>query len=133
MLYDNHVWKFKVYREKLGTNVIDSWLDGLPPSAKASIMVKLIYLASLPEWKKGVDYKKLQGMQKIFEIRITDKIGKVNYRIFGCFGPGRKNFTLLVGATHKTPIYNPPNCIKTAQRRHKQLLKNKESVDDFQW
>lgn len=137
MLYNSlidPIWKFKTFIKESGNNAINEWYDEQPPSAKASIRGKLRHLQITEEWVKGVDYKKLKGTREpIIEILIFDKIGKIQYRLFGCFGPGRKNFTLLIGATHKNQVYSPKDCIKTAEKRYKFLLKNKENIDDYEW
>lgn len=134
MLYTPQEWKFKAFIMPSGNDAIEGWYKKLPASAKAFIRDKLRYLAITAEWVKGVDYKKIKATREpIFEIRITDKIGKIEYRLLGCFEPERRTFTLLIGATHKMNVYNPSDCFKTAEKRYKALLKNKENVDDCQW
>lgn len=134
MLYDSPIWKFKTFIKESGKNAFDGWYEKLPSTARAAIREKLRLLSITEEWEKGVDYKKIKGAREpIFELRITDKIGKIEYRLFGCFEPGRKNFTILIGATHKMRTYDPPDCLNTAEGRYKSFMKNKEKIDDYHW
>jgi hypothetical protein len=131
MLYTNPVWKFKTFIKESGKDAIREWMEDLPMSAIAAIDTIIRYMEITEKWDSGL-IKKLRGYDALYEIIIKDKIGKIQYRIFGCHGPERKEFTLLVGTTHKMNIYNPTDCFKTAEKRYKIFQKNKENVNDYQ-
>lgn len=125
------IWKFKSYIEESGKDVIAHWLKGLPPSGRARIRNGIRYLAITEEWEIKKDYKKLIANDHLFELLLTDKIGKKQYRIFGYFGPQRKVFTMLIGVDHKDKIYNPSSCFETAAKRYKSA-QTKGNIHDFE-
>lgn len=131
MLYTSYTWKFKTFVKSSGNNAIEEWLLLLPPSARAAIDTIIRYLEVTERWDNPHYFEKLSGYKALYEIKAKDIVGKIQYRIFGCYGPSDNEFTLLIGATHKGKVYNPPNCFETAEKRYKFLSRNKESVDDY--
>ena len=123
-------WHFKRFISGNGLNVIERWMAGLPDSAVAAIDVRLRHLEITAKWESQF-FKKVKGHKNIFEIRIKDTVGKIQYRLLGCYGPKSKDFTLLIGATHKDNIYNPRDCFEIADKNYRAFLKNKGNVDDY--
>lgn len=131
MLYTSTIWKFKVFVEDNGKNVIVDWLQKLPQSAQDAIDTRIRYLEVTEKWQRPA-FDKLKGYDGIHEIRVKDHLANIEYRIFGCYGPGRKEFTLLVGAYKKDKNYDPKNCFNTAGLRYKNFQKNKGNVYDYE-
>jgi hypothetical protein len=132
MLYATHIWKFKTFKDENGKNVIEDWLQKLPITAQDTIDTRLRYLVVLEQWARPA-FDKIKGAEGIHEIRAKDHSANIEYRVFGCFGPERKEFTLLVGAYKKGTVYNPKDYMNTFKRRYKYFLENKESVDEYRW
>jgi hypothetical protein len=100
--------------------MIDDWIARQSDDVQAALEVALEYLVQRPrdEWRRP-EFDLLSGkMREVGEIRF--KVDK-QYRIFGFFGPGRSDFTLLVGASKKGNQYNPRNALETALDRMQQI------------
>jgi hypothetical protein len=123
-------WTIKTYRKESGKNAIEEWLQDLSGSARAAIRNRIIYLEAKPpeDWVRPF-FDKLGG--HIHEIRVKDTVEKVQYRLLGYFGPGRRVFTLLIGAKEKDKKLEPETR-KTAEERYRRALKYKEEcLDDY--
>lgn len=58
--------------------------------------------------------------------------GNVQYRPIGCYGPGQREVTLLVGATERGGRFVPPSACETAQERKARLIETGRTCDhDF--
>jgi len=131
MLYPLYVWTFKVFIEDNGKNVIADWLQQLPSSAQEAIETRLRYLSVTEKWQRPA-FDKLKGIDHIHEIRVKDHLANTEYRLLGCYGPNRKEFTLLIGTSKKGQVYDPKNCFETVARRYK-TFKKKGNVYDYEW
>jgi hypothetical protein len=122
-------WTFKTFKKQRG-NAIEEWLQELSPSARAAIKTRISYLEARPpeEWVRP-SFDKLSG--HIHEIRIKDTVEKVQYRILGCFGPGARVFTILIGAKEKDKKLEP-STMKTAEKRYATVLEiGGRCLDDY--
>ncbi|MBI3799143.1 MAG: type II toxin-antitoxin system RelE/ParE family toxin [Deltaproteobacteria bacterium] len=121
------VWRFRDYMSRSGRNPIGDWYKGLSPQAKADFDRLLQILERTREWREPA-FKRLQGKKYrgLGELRwLTER---VQYRVIGCNGPGRGEYTLLIGCTHKSQVYNPPNALDTAAQRMKSLQSGEGST-----
>jgi len=113
-------WVYWDFGYKNGTNPIADWHTGLSDDAKNLLhdLLKTNKKTDKPtDWR---DLKFLKGTAKEYKIwELRFKANGVQHRLFGIFGPERKQATFLVGCTHKQKIYNPPDCIETAIARSK--------------
>jgi hypothetical protein len=125
-------WTFRVFKDA-GVNVIEEWLTSLPAGIEERVRVLLIHMANEQTWG-GHYFKKLTGYDNLYEIRIT---GKVQYRLLGCYGPGRRVFSLLLGTTKggasrgKSATYDPKNALEIADTRSKIALENGRYTDEY--
>src|SRR5690349_1920016 len=91
------MWTFRCYISKAGTDEIRAWYELQEPDVRADFLAVIEVLRVIPEpyWRKP-DYCRLQGVpcKGLGELRL--KVNGVHYRIFGYFGPGSTDFTLLV-------------------------------------
>ena len=117
-------WRFKVYVSPTGSKAVQQQIDNLSPGAEQTFGVRIRYLANTPkrEWKRP-HAAKLKGVKEIYEIRF--KADKVEMRPLGFFGPGEKEFTVLIWAEKKENVYDPPNAIKTAESRRKEIIEHR--------
>jgi hypothetical protein len=102
--------------------MIDDWYSRQPEGVQGALDVALEYLVQRPrnEWRRP-EFDLLSGkMRAIGEIRL--KVDNKQYRILGFFGPGRSDFTLLVGSTKKGKTYNPTGTLETALKRMSDVI-----------
>jgi hypothetical protein len=89
---------------------------------QAAFDIVLEYLAQRErhEWVRP-EFDQLAGRYRdLGELRF--KVGNVQYRPLGFFGPARADFTLLVGASKKGSAYDPRDAVETARRRRLEVL-----------
>lgn len=93
------VWTFYNFVDAREKSVIKKWMnDEIPWEAKLNINTKLLIMRAMEKWPRDwvIPYK---GFPGIFELRFP--WNKVQYRPLGCYGPERREFTLLIGAIEK--------------------------------
>lgn len=104
-------------------DLIAEWLSGLPKKERLRIGTILAYLAGQRSWRNIPYIKKLTDCDDIYEIIIT--ANNIQYRPLGCYGPGKNEFTLLVGATKKGHIGDPKDAKITAMKKAKIIRQKK--------
>ena len=121
-------WKFKVFCPKDNKDEIREWINSHGPKPKAKIDYKIRRLGVTPmgTWSRP-DFDIMHGHDKIHEIRA--EFSGTQYRLFGCFGPGRAEFTILIGAIEKDG-YDPGNALEIAEQRCK-LINEEGNIDDY--
>lgn len=115
------LWTIRCYVSPTGRDMIDDWYGHQSDELRSALDVTLEYLRQRPrqEWRRP-DFDLLSGkMRSIGEIRL--KVDK-QYRIFGFFGSGRTDFTLLIGASKKGNSYTPKEALETALRRRDDVI-----------
>lgn len=122
-------WTFMDFISDRGENLIRSWLDGLPEVVQAKIDDRLKTLRAMPIFPPQYisNYK---GHDKILELRVSHC--GVQYRPLGCHGPGRGEFTFLIGAIEKGGKI-PKGTLESAERRRAQILSDKRYVDGHKY
>jgi len=121
-------WTIKSFITERGVNVIKEWLDGLPIKAQVAIDERIRFLALWGYWYRPYA-NKLKGYDGIWEIIIQSE--KAQYRPLGCFGPGNKVFSLLIGAREKGSRFEPKDAPKIAERRKKMIYQNEKYLDEY--
>jgi hypothetical protein len=114
------LWTFRCYVSPNGRDMIADWYGRQTEQVQAAFDVAREYLVqrTRDEWRRP-DFDLLSGnMREIGEIRL--KVDK-QYRILGFFGPGRSEFTLLIGASKKGKTYNPVGTLDSALERMAQV------------
>lgn len=109
-------WTFNVYVSSAGSNALQKLINEADPAVAQYFKTRIRYLANTPkpDWKKP-HARKLKGVKDLYEIRF--EANHIQHRPLGFFGPGKKEFTILIWATHKQNIYEPAEAIKTADNR----------------
>lgn len=124
------LWSFLDFVDDRGENVIQRWLQGLPPSARNSVKAKMTtrieYLEVTPVFRPP-HARDLHGeCAGLFEIRFKSN---VQYRPLACYGPDTaKEVTLLMGATEREGRFEPPGACLTALRRKALIFADRRHV-----
>ena len=110
------IWTFRDYVSVRGTNEIHAWLNSreVPPGAKAKINARIVALQGFPVFPEQF-FSAYKGWDDLYELRVVN--GGVQYRTFGCYGPGRWRFSILVGGLEKGRV--PKSLLGVADDRRK--------------
>jgi hypothetical protein len=125
-------WKFRVFKDA-GVDVIEEWLTSLPPNIEERFRALLVHMANTHDWVRPF-FDKLTGYENVYEIILKSNI---QYRLLGGYGPDRKEFTLLIGATkagaskRKPATWNPKNAREIADKRSKLISHNGSYADEY--
>lgn len=115
------LWTYWDFVYENGTNPIADWHKDLSDDAKNLLqeILKTNKKTDNPiNWRNFKRFLKGEAdKEKIWEIEF--KADDIQHRLFGVFGPGRKEATFLIGCYHKQRVYEPHDCIKTAIERNK--------------
>jgi hypothetical protein len=112
-------WTFRDWVEPDGENVVLTWLNGLPKRAKARINA-LIPRLEATQHLGPPHVKPLKGpCAGLMELRVPCE--GVEYRPLCCYGPGRREVTILVGATEVGGKLVPLSACSTAHKRKARL------------
>lgn len=120
-------WRFLDYCSEAGNNMIEDWYEGLPTDAQADFDWVIQELAGTEDWRDSGRTKPLHGKQRGF-VEILFKTSKVQYRPVGCYGPNRREFSLLVGCSKKQRVYTPPDAFDLAVKRWGLLQQGRGSL-----
>lgn len=107
--------------------MIADWYQGLPTDARADFDFVIQELSGTKEWRGTGRTKLLHGKHSGF-VEIIFKTNNVQYRPVGCFGPDRRQFSLLVGCSKKQRVYTPPDAFDLAVRRWALLQQRRGSL-----
>jgi hypothetical protein len=125
------VWRWKDYLDDRGRNVIADWIKDLPEAAQTKLESRLLILRGLERNHWNPQYvKPLVGYSGVLEIRFRSN--RIQYRPLFCFGPGRRELTLLVGAIEKGDEFEPKGAPTTAQSRRGEIQANPNRVTDHE-
>jgi hypothetical protein len=110
------IWTFMDFVSDRGTNEILAWLNSreVPFAAKAKINARIVSLQGFPLFPDQY-FSAYKGWDDIYELRVS--FSGAQYRPLGCYGPERRQFTLLVGGIEKGKI--PKRLLEIADERRK--------------
>ena len=119
------MWEFLDFVSGRGVNEIHAWLNSkdVPHKAKAKINARVVSLRGFPIFPEAY-FSSYKGWDDIYELRIV--YGGVQYRPFGCYGPSRMQFSLLVGGIEKGAV--PKSLLKVADERRQIILSDPARV-----
>ena len=120
---------FKIFGSENEDSDVDRWRDGLPPAARARMDQIICYMEIQRDWTKTSYFRPLTAYKGICEIRFI--VQNIQYRPLGCYGPGEKEFTILVGAEEKGDRFNPKSAPQLAVKRRKVILENKGYTHEY--
>ncbi len=104
---------------------IDITVCGLANAGKTTIVK---YLETQRFFPKNY-FSNYIGYADIYELKWIHN--NIQYRPLGCFGPGDKEFTLLIGAKEKGDRLEPIRAPEIAVRRRKLIHQDRRYIDDF--
>ena len=114
----------KAYRLADGADVVSVWhrLHAGNAELRAALDARMDYLKWQPRenWTRP-RYDILHKCRGLGEVRF--KVGKVNHRALGYFGPERMEFTFLMFCTH-TESYIPRNALEMGMQRMDEVRAN---------
>ena len=106
-------WIFRDFVNEREENEIRQWLDSLAVKrARIKIDVRLRDLQNVEQLKYPY-VEKWVGERDLYEVRVV--FAGVEYRLLGCYGPERREFSLLVGATMRDDKLEPRNAVSIAK------------------
>jgi hypothetical protein len=109
-------WQFRDFLDGRGINVIRAWTVALPPAAQAKLDMIILVLQATDLWPWPAQYiSALRGYEGVLELRVGSC--GVQYRPLGCYGPGRREFTILIGAIEKGGRLPKRDCETAVERR----------------
>ena len=121
-------WTFLDYVDSSGSNQIEAWIDSLPSAARTPVRAKLtaiLVMGSAQDQLRPPHFEPLHGLSMF---KITFEKRNVAYRVLACYGPGRKEVTLLAGAVERNDQYKPPGVFDTAVRRQAEIPSDRRRV-----
>ena len=118
-----NLWAFFDFFSERGENEIHRWLNSseVPKIAKAKINARIIALQGFPVFPEQY-ISAYTGWPGLLELRIVS--AGVQFRPLGYYGPGRGQFSILVGGIEKGKI--PRRLLEVADERRK-IVKNAPS------
>lgn len=119
----DNIWKLKVFISINGVCDFEKWLAKQLPEDRAKIDIFLNRLLITELWSRK-HVRPLTGYSKINEIVIKGK--NIQLRPLGCFGPNRKEFTILLGAEERGNHFVPKDALIRAEERQKLVITNGE-------
>lgn len=121
------------FLEADGENTILAWLDSLrkdrrgEPRAKIKINTRIQFLEATENWHwPPQQISCLECHKRIYELRVVHK--NIQYRPLGCYGPGEKEFTLLVGAREENNGFRPREAPRIAEQRRSIIFNDRRRV-----
>ena len=120
---NDNIWKFKVFISINNVCDFEKWFNTQIPEDRAKITIFINRLLITERWS-SMHVRPLSDYSKINELIIKGK--KVQLRPLGCFGPKRKEFTLLLGAIEKNDRFIPKDAPKRADERQKLVISDGE-------
>jgi len=121
-------WTIKSFVTARGIDVIQEWIESLPIKAQVAVDQRITFLALKGYWYRPYAHK-LKGYDGIWEIIIQQE--NVQYRPLGCFGPGEKVFSLLIGAKEKNNKFEPKGAPKIAEKRKKMIFQKEGYLNEY--
>jgi phage-related protein len=121
-------WLFRQYQSANGRKPVEDWLSSLTPEVRQTFATLLRNMAKMAHWQYP-EFKRLKGNKKLAglgEIRVSEE--NKQYRLIGMTGPGKGEYTLLIGCSHKQQVYTPKDAKETANARRKLVEKGAANV-----
>lgn len=116
-------WWMKTYVSESGREAFAQWFKKQTKRCRAKFLRRMAQLSDLPKekWEAPPHYPYAKRLKRdgkgLWEVRIL--VEKKQVRPIGYFGPGKSDYTFLIGAEEKSGKFVPKNTIETAQKRKK--------------
>lgn len=122
-------WTFYDFRNDRDENEISRWTSGPGKPAKARLNALVRHLSVVTraftrEDKVGL-LRKAGPCHGEDLIELIIRIGNVQFRPIGWYGPDHRTVTLLVGATERDGTFEPRNACEQAVNRKRLVIVNR--------
>jgi hypothetical protein len=122
------MWTFRGYIDGRGGRELTDWFEALTPENQASVLTSVEHLAKVERdyWKRP-QFDTLRSMDGMGEI-ILGKIGGIQTRLVGFFGPTRTRhlFTVVLIVTKRMQVYSPKDWENVSKRRRDECEINED-------
>jgi hypothetical protein len=118
-------WTFYDFLDIHGNNTIRAWLDSLPEKASAKIDARMLFMRTVRVWPEAY-VSALKGSPSLIELRVVSAGNQ--YRPIGFYGPGRGEFTLVLGAIEKGKL--PPRTLEAANANREIALSDRRRIGE---
>jgi hypothetical protein len=110
----------------VGRSVIEEWLQGASDDAQAKLDSRLLMLCQLELaiWKHDHAHQLHGECDGLFELKF--RADRIAHRPLCCFGPRRREFTILLFATEHNNRLRPPGACASALARCVEITANPE-------
>jgi hypothetical protein len=123
-------WIFRDFVNERDENEVREWIDSLEVKrARIKIDVRLRDLEKVEQLRYPY-VEKWVGESDLYEVRVV--FSGVEYRLLGCYGPERRDFTLLVGATMRDDKLEPRNAVTVAKARIPLIGDRRRTCEHFE-
>ena len=118
-------WWMNTYVSSTERVAFTEWCKEQSKRCRMKVLRRMAQLSDLPQdkWEAPPHYpyaKRLKGDGKgLWEIRLLVEHKQI--RPIGYFGPGKNDYTFLIGAEEKDGEFIPKNALATAQKRKKSI------------
>lgn len=121
-------WTFKIFGEKKSD--VDDWMNNdLSSKAHARMDTIINHMEITKDWTRTAYFSPIRGHRGIYEIKFT--VQSIQYRPLGCYGPGKKEFTILIGAKEQGDRFNPIRAASIAENRRNDILEGREQIHEY--
>jgi hypothetical protein len=127
-------WHFKVFVSEETGNEINAWLDNLSDQErkakdhKARIKRIIFHLENTKDMRSKW-FASYENHPHIYRLKF--RFHTDIYRVFGVFGPGQTEFTLLIPVQKVAGRLVPRNAVEIAERRYELIKSDRRYIDDF--
>lgn len=122
------LWNFKVFLRDKTVNDIDEWLKLQPVKVRVKMRSIIAHLEITQNWPIQY-FCNWVGSDNLYELKIT--YNNVQYRPLGFFGPGIREFTILIGAKEIGNKLDPKAAPYIAEKRRELAIQDRRYIDDF--
>jgi hypothetical protein len=122
------MWTFYDFKDGRGVNTIRPWLDSLPQKARAKINARLLFMRAIDLWPEQY-VSALKGWPELMEFRVVADGNQ--FRPLGFYGPGRHEFTLVLGAIEKGKL--PRRVLEVADGNRKAALADPSRICEHEY
>lgn len=123
------IWTFLDFVNDNGVNLVREWTQRMPPIAKQRFTTRIELLEVTPVLQTAGYTTVLEGeCDGLFEIKFT--ANRIQWRPLAYYGPGRRQVTILAGATEKGGRLMPRNACAMALARRDLVQSDRRYVCD---
>jgi hypothetical protein len=122
-------WAVRCSANARGKDLFDQDYSDQAPEVRAefhAVLNGLLAQADITGWCRPRGFDRLSGKKYRALGELRFKVGNVQHRPLGFFGPEQRTFTLLIWATERDGNFAPPGVRDTALQRMNLVKKNPE-------